>query len=74
MASMTASAGAGARAGARVVPGASSAASRSDIGIVWYKQSDLRVSDHEPLLRAHQDCAQVAHVFCFDLRWFGRTK
>lgn len=50
------------------------AASKRAVGIVWYKQSDLRVSDHEPLLMAHQECAQVAHVFCLDMRWFGQTK
>lgn len=43
-------------------------------GIVWFKYSDLRLEDHEPLALAHRDCSQVAHVFCLDDRWFGRTR
>ena len=43
-------------------------------GIVWFKCSDLRLEDHEPLALAHRDCSEVAHVFCLDDRWFGRTK
>lgn len=40
-------------------------------GLVWFKCSDLRCHDHEPLLRAHEENAQVCHLFCFDPRWFG---
>lgn len=43
-------------------------------GIVWFKYSDLRLEDHEPLASAHDDCSQVAHVFCLDDRWFGHTR
>lgn len=43
-------------------------------GIVWFKHTDLRVTDHEPLAQAHRDCSHVAHVFCIDDRWFGSTK
>ncbi|CAM9438918.1 unnamed protein product [Hapterophycus canaliculatus] len=43
-------------------------------GIVWFKYSDLRLEDHEPLASAHDDCSQVAHVFCLDDRWFGETR
>lgn len=43
------------------------------VGVVWYKVTDLRLHDHEPLLRAHSECDKVAHVFCFDPRWFGDT-
>ncbi|CAN0229988.1 unnamed protein product, partial [Laminaria digitata] len=42
----------------------------SSTGIVWFKQADLRVQDHEPLALARFDCSQVAHVFCLDDRWF----
>ncbi|CAM9103673.1 unnamed protein product [Pylaiella littoralis] len=43
-------------------------------GIVWFKYSDLRLEDHEPLALAHRDCSHVAHVFCIDDRWFGETR
>lgn len=35
-------------------------------GIVWFKPTDLRLDDHEPLLLAHQAHAQVLHLFVFD--------
>ena len=35
-------------------------------GIVWFKPTDLRLDDHEPLLLAHQAHEQVLHVFVFD--------
>ncbi len=46
----------------------------SSSGIVWFKYSDLRLEDHEPLALAHRDNSQVAHVFCIDDRWFGNTR
>ena len=43
-------------------------------GIVWFKRTDLRLQDHEPLALAHRECSHVAHVFCLDDRWLGCTK
>lgn len=43
-------------------------------GLVWFKRSDLRLTDHEPFWLAHRDCEQVAHMFCLDDRWFGHSK
>lgn len=40
-------------------------------GLVWFKSSDLRCHDHEPLLQAHAENAEVCHLFCFDPRWLG---
>lgn len=37
------------------------------VGLVWLR-SDLRLHDHEPLSRAHEQCDSVAHVYCFDPR------
>lgn len=54
--------------------GARGGNTRNSNGIVWFKHSDLRLVDHEPLLLAHRDCSSVAHVFCVDDRWFGTTK
>ena len=72
MASMVTSATAGgAGAGAS---GGSAGGEGGSAGIVWFKYSDLRLEDHEPLALAHRDCSQVAHVFCLDDRWFGRTR
>ena len=42
-------------------------------GLVWYKPSDLRTLDHEPLSLAHTENAQVTHLFCFDPRWLGEA-
>lgn len=42
-------------------------------GIVWFKPTDLRIHDHEPLAAAHATCSEVGHIFCFDPRWFGRS-
>ncbi len=50
---------------------AAAAASSPKTGLVWFKCSDLRCLDHEPLLRAHEENAQVLHLFCFDPRWCG---
>ena len=54
--------------------GAAADGSGASTGIVWFKCSDLRLEDHEPLALAHRDCSQVAHVFCLDDRWFGHTR
>jgi deoxyribodipyrimidine photo-lyase len=42
-------------------------------GLVWYKCSDLRTLDHEPLALAHAENTNVCHLFCFDPRWFGEA-
>ena len=68
MASMMTSAAAGGSGGG-VAGGKGGSA-----GIVWFKYSDLRLEDHEPLAMAHRDCSQVVHVFCLDDRWFGVTR
>lgn len=47
---------------------------RNFTGVVWFKHSDLRLADHEPLMLAHRDCSSVTHIFCVDDRWFGTTK
>ena len=40
--------------------------------LVWYRTTDLRLLDHEPLHRAHAQHTHVSHVFCFDPRlWSG---
>ena len=38
--------------------------------LVWYR-NDLRVNDHEPLVEALRDGAQVLLVYCVDPRQFG---
>ena len=40
-------------------------------GLVWYKWNDLRVMDHEPLYRAHEECSVVNHVMCIEPDWFS---
>jgi deoxyribodipyrimidine photo-lyase len=37
------------------------------INVVWYKSSDLRLLDHEPLVRAHARAAPVLHVHLVEL-------
>lgn len=51
--------------------GTSSDTSVKKCGLVWYKCTDLRTLDHEPLSLAHAENSHVAHLFCFDPRWFG---
>lgn len=34
------------------------------VGVVWYRRTDLRTIDHEPLYRAHEENERVVHVFC----------
>lgn len=52
---------------------AASATSAKKCGLVWYKCSDLRTLDHEPLSLAHAENTNVCHLFCFDPRWFGEA-
>jgi deoxyribodipyrimidine photo-lyase len=52
---------------------AASSPATSGAGLVWYKVSDLRVHDHEPLFTAHQRHGAVVHVVCIDPRWFGTS-
>lgn len=46
------------------------------VNVVWHKNSDLRLHDHEPLSRAHLERPKlpVVHLHAFDPFWFGRTK
>lgn len=39
-------------------------------GVVWFKDSDLRLRDHRALVEAHRTCEAVDHVYCFDARNF----
>lgn len=39
------------------------------IAVVWFKVTDLRTHDHEPLLAAHASGLPVLHLFVFDPRW-----
>jgi hypothetical protein len=41
--------------------------------VVWYKYSDLRVGDHEPLTAAHDAHDAVVHLFVWDPLWHGTT-
>jgi deoxyribodipyrimidine photo-lyase len=41
--------------------------------IVWFRYADLRIRDHEPLLRAHRNHDKVLHLFCFDERIHGSS-
>lgn len=52
---------------------AASATAAKKCGLVWYKCSDLRTLDHEPLSLAHAENTNVCHLFCFDPRWFGEA-
>lgn len=41
-------------------------------GIVWFR-GDLRLHDHEALIRAQADCSSLLPVYCFDPRDYGRS-
>ena len=41
--------------------------------IVWFKISDLRVRDHEPLYLANQTNRNLIHIFIWDCRWDDKT-
>lgn len=43
------------------------------IVVVWYKVTDLRTHDHQPLCEAHASGLPVLHFFVFDPRWYKRT-
>ena len=43
-------------------------------GVVWFKQTDMRLRDHMPLAKAHTECDKVDHVFVFDPRHYKDTK
>ncbi|MEO2192347.1 MAG: deoxyribodipyrimidine photo-lyase [bacterium] len=45
----------------------SSAAPLRKAGIVWYR-NDLRVHDHEAMMKANGGCTSVLPVYCFDPR------
>jgi deoxyribodipyrimidine photolyase len=52
-------------AGSSVVTSAAKsrhAATGRKLGVVWFKWSDLRLNDHEPLHQAHTSCDVVVHV------------
>ena len=38
------------------------------VGLVFFRHTDLRLHDHEPLARAHANHDHVLHCFCFDPR------
>jgi deoxyribodipyrimidine photo-lyase len=40
--------------------------------ILWYR-NDLRLHDHEPLVKATESGAKVIPVYCFDDRQFGKS-
>lgn len=50
-----------------------SSATRGGVGIVWFRMTDLRTIDHEPLHLAHTLHDFVVHVCCYDHRVFGST-
>lgn len=39
------------------------------MSIVWFKPTDLRVRDHEPLYRANKSNNNIIHLFVWDCRW-----
>lgn len=39
--------------------------------VVWFKTTDLRLRDHEPLFEAHQRTSCVTHLFVFNPAEFG---
>ena len=43
-------------------------------GIVWFKQTDMRIKDHMPLHKAHTECEKVDHLYVFDPRNYRDTK
>ena len=45
----------------------------SGVAVVWFKATDLRLRDHEPLAAAHRAFARVVHLFVFDPVWHGVT-
>lgn len=43
-------------------------------GLVWYKPTDMRLLDHQPLSEAHRENHVVVHALCLDPRLFGEAK
>ena len=41
--------------------------------LVWFKDSDLRVRDHEPLFQANKTNNKLIHIFTWDCRWDDKT-
>ena len=52
----------------------SKAIAKNRAGIVWFKQTDMRIRDHMPLAKAHTECEKVDHLFVFDPRHYKDTK
>ena len=52
----------------------SKAIAKNRAGIVWFKQTDMRIRDHLPLAKAHTECEKVDHLFVFDPRHYKDTK
>jgi deoxyribodipyrimidine photo-lyase len=48
-------------------------AAAADTAVVWFRYTDLRLRDHEPLVLAHRAHARVVHLFVFDPWWHGAT-
>jgi len=46
---------------------------RPVVSVVWFKFTDLRTHDHEPLSEAHASSHRVLHLFVLDPRWFRTT-
>ena len=44
------------------------ASKTSSVGLVFFRYSDIRLHDHEPLFTCHKNHQQVLHCFCFDPR------
>ena len=43
---------------------------QANVGLVWFKNNDLRIHDHSPLLHAHEQCDEVIHLMVVDPFWF----
>ncbi|CAE7255341.1 cry [Symbiodinium sp. CCMP2592] len=46
---------------------------REKVSVVWFKATDLRTHDHEPLSLAHAAGLPVLHLYVLDPRWFKST-
>merc|ERR1711871_463808 len=53
--------------------GKSAAKNGTRTAIVWFRHTDLRLHDHEPLFLAHKNHDRVVHFFCFDDRFHGTS-
>ncbi|CAE7811969.1 cry [Symbiodinium sp. CCMP2456] len=52
---------------------AAAAMPREKVSVVWFKATDLRTHDHEPLSLAHAAGLPVLHLYVLDPRWFKST-